>query len=147
GEEAGPGTARRPRLREAHAVVAGTAADVEHAHPIDRHAALERLLVAQPHALAEHLVDEALQRAARVPVQGVEVDGVALEEALGAADGHEGAPIAAGKRAWKSRNDVTGKRASSARSLGSVVRRFTYDLKRRRSPICRRGCVGSISRG
>ena len=83
-----PTTREAPRCASGDGIVPRPAAYVEDALALHRLAAFNGLLVAQAHALAEELVDEAVEDSVLVAVDGVEVVGILMEERLGTVRRH-----------------------------------------------------------
>ena len=84
---------RGAALGQRNGVVTRPASDVEYTLAFDRIAALNRLLEAQPHALAEETIDDAINRPILIAVDCVEVVGVLVEEGLRAIRRHEYLPV------------------------------------------------------
>ena len=84
---------RSAALGKGDGVMARAASDVEYTLALDWIAARYRLLEAQPHALAEETIDDAVERPILIAVDGVEVVGVLVEEGLSAIKRHEYLPV------------------------------------------------------
>ena len=80
-------------LGKGNRVVPRPASDIEHTLAFDWIAALNGLLEAQPHALAEETIDDAIDQPILIAVDCVEVVGVLVEEGLRAIKRHEYLPV------------------------------------------------------